>query len=294
MIMSNIKECFTSRWGDDGVIMEADFSQLEVIGLAIISDDEQLKQDILNGIDFHAQTASWLFDVPYNDILDGVRAGNTRYKQMRQAAKEPNFLNQYGGGAWLMAKNTGIDKKKCQKFIDEYYNRYTGVKAFQDTVMNTVSRNRKPSKKKSPSGLPLGIGYYPSITGRRYVFYEYEDELKTISWKKSPSTSTASFSPTEMKNYPVQGFATGDIVPEVLGRLYRWCIREFPESVKMVGTVHDSVVFDVRKGIAAHVAKKIKLIMESSPRYMRQRYGIEIDLPLKADVEYAESWAACK
>jgi len=59
--MSRIKECFVSRWGDDGEIVQADFSQLEVIGAAFLSGDPKMYEDILAGIDSHSQSASWMY-----------------------------------------------------------------------------------------------------------------------------------------------------------------------------------------------------------------------------------------
>ena len=58
--MSAIKKCFPSRWGKEGSIVEADFSQLEVIGVAFLSQDMNMIEDIENGIDAHSQSASWL------------------------------------------------------------------------------------------------------------------------------------------------------------------------------------------------------------------------------------------
>lgn len=284
--MSEIKTCFTSRF-DGGKIVEADFSQLEIAGLAIVSGDEVLKQDIRDGIDFHAQTAAWLFNTTYKDIIDGVKAGDSASKRMRQDAKEPNFLNNYGGGASLMSKNTGLPKRSCQQFIDNYYKRYQGVKAFQDSVARIAAANRIPSSKKTASEQPTMAGVYKSITGRRYVFNEYDNQYK----------GGTSFSPTELKNYPIQGFSTGDIVPEVLGRLFRYLTKlELHDRILLVGTVHDSVVCDVNtsKIDIGTIKAILKKVMEKVPEYMEERFGVEIDIPIKVDVGVGNTWAETK
>lgn len=91
MSTANIKECFVSRWGDDGYIIEADFSQLEVIGAAFISGDENMYKDILDGVDSHSQSASWLNPYSYDTIRNGYLAGDKFFEKMRKNAKAPRF-----------------------------------------------------------------------------------------------------------------------------------------------------------------------------------------------------------
>ena len=126
--MSRIKECIVSRWGDDGYIVEADFSQLEVIGLAYLSNDKQLKGDILAGVDMHCMNAAFLYNTPYDDIKAAVAAGDPVWIKKRKIAKAPGFLIQYGGGAGAMAKQTGLSMEACKGFIENYYKRYSRVK----------------------------------------------------------------------------------------------------------------------------------------------------------------------
>ena len=90
--MASIKECFKSRWGNDGYIVEADFSQLEVIGAAIVSGDVMMKKDILDGVDSHSQSASWLHPQhSYEEILQGYEAEDPYFTKLRKNAKSPRF-----------------------------------------------------------------------------------------------------------------------------------------------------------------------------------------------------------
>ena len=66
--MSNIKKCFTSRFEDEGVIMEGDWSQLEVVAQAFLSGDEQMKQDIRDGIDFHCKRLAYKLGMDYETL----------------------------------------------------------------------------------------------------------------------------------------------------------------------------------------------------------------------------------
>lgn len=281
--MSKIKQCFTSRF-DEGFIVEADFSQLEVIGQAVVTGDETLKSDIRNGLDMHCLNAEFLYGVPYKEIKSGVDAGVKKYIDMRQNAKAPSFLRQYGGGANLLAKKTGFSRVRCQKFIDKYYERYPKVKEWQDMVAKEVLKYRGPSKYRTKLGLPAMVGSFKSITGRRYVFREYDGHM-----------GGTSFSPTEMKNYPIQGFATGDIVPEVLGKIFRViCAAGHRDRILLVNTVHDSIVLDVEKHHLEAARAILEDIMEATPDLMKNRFGIDIDLPIHVDIGWSNNWGECK
>jgi len=289
--MSGIKDCIISRWGNDGLIIDADYSQLEVIGLAHLSGDVQLKNDLLDGLDMHCLNASLLWDIDYETIYDGVQAGDKDMALKRKMAKGPGFLIQYGGGAKTMAKNTGVPYKRCKKFISGYYNRYFQVKRWQTSNLDQVLTSRQRSLHRTQKGLPAGKGELKSITGRIYTFLE-ED---SISFSGRLETS---FSPTKIKNYPVQGFATGDIVPEVIGQLHRLLTinqKMYRHRCLLINTVHDSILFDCRRDVAQQAADLIRCTMEKAPQFLRTRFGIkDFDLPLKVDVQAGTSWGTLK
>ena len=88
--MSNIKACFESRF-PRGYMVEADYSQLEVITAAVISGDPMMKKDVRDGIDAHSQSASWLNPESYEEIREGYLAGDVRFAKMRKEAKAPRF-----------------------------------------------------------------------------------------------------------------------------------------------------------------------------------------------------------
>ena len=280
--MSKIREYFTSRW-DTGYIAEYDFSQLEVIALAHLSQDKNLIADIKAGVDMHCQSASFLYNVDYSDIYHAYKAGDEKWTKRRKISKAPGFLIQYGGGAKAMAKATGLSEGQCKGFIDNYYKRYTGVKAFQEAVMKEVKKSREmKGNSRTEAGLPSGTGMYVSETGRRYSFKEYDG-----------FHNDTSFSPTQMKNYPVQGFATGDIVPMVLGKLYRVLKNDsvLSDECLLINTVHDSVVFDVKdEGVLRYADRIIRQTMEDAPRYLKETFGIDFDLELPVDGEAGRNW----
>lgn len=281
--MAYVKKYFISRFLD-GYLLEADYSQLEVIGLAYLSDDKVLKKDIIDGVDMHCMSTSFLTGEKYEVIKEAVASGDEYWTKKRKAAKSVSFAQQYGAGATSIARDNNLEKEVVQQFIDNYYDRYRGVKAFQERVSEEVHQSRVPSKLRTSNHYPAGIGKFQSISGRVYTFREYD----------APDFMDAkvSFSPTQLKNYPVQGFATGDIVPMMLGKLLRTLKADdqLRDSCLMINTIHDSVMFDCDKHTVEYAGKRIKETMEDAPKYFYEIFGKVFDLPLKVDVEYGSSW----
>ena len=116
--VSSVKQYFISRW-EDGYLLELDFSQLEVVVLAILSGDKQLQADLRAGKDLHAISAEALFG-------PGFTSGQ------RKIAKQLSFQLQYGSGAKNMAVTNNIPLQTAKRFIRNYYTRYTQVKEWQD------------------------------------------------------------------------------------------------------------------------------------------------------------------
>lgn len=270
--MSRIKECFTTRF-KKGKIVNADFSQLEVVGLAILSLDQQLIEDIKSGMDMHIVRAASLFNVPENKVT----------KQQRQLAKMLSFQLQYGSGARNMAEQNKIDLSIAKRFIEQYYERYPQVKEWQEAVATSVRSTRKVDGH-TKAGYPRGVGHYDSPTGRRYSFSEYDP---MGGWQKDPS-----FSPTEMKNYPCQGFSTGDVMAIYRGQVMLKLMPHLFTDIMFINSVHDSVMFDCRDEKSVAICKEaLYTIVKELPKLLTNRYGIKVPLEFKIDVETGPSWA---
>lgn len=273
--MSEIKACFTSRF-DGGVLLEADFSQLEVVGLAALSGDERLIEDLLLGMDMHRIRAAELFSVAPEDVTDSQRF----------LAKRLVFALQYGSGAGGLAKKNGISKETAQQFIDIYYERYQGVKAWQDEVMASVTASRRPTGRNTALGYPRGIGFWPSPSGRTYGFLEQD----APGWARSKDPS---FSPTQMKNYGIQGFATGDIMAVYRARVYRWWLgSNMRHAVLPVNTVHDSVMFDCNsQESSVELKNALTTIAKTLQQEMWNLWAIDCPVPFKIECKSGPTWA---
>jgi DNA polymerase I len=272
--MSEIKHCFVSRF-PEGVILEADFSQLEVIGLAALSKDPMLIQDLLEGRDMHRYFAAQLYGCKEEEVT----------KPQRTLTKRFTFQLQYGGGAAGLAKKNGVTKDVAERFIEAYYGRYQVVKAWQDRVMDTVKASAVSCGRTTPSGANSRMGVYDSVTGRRYVFFEQDppEQFKD---------RTPNFNPPETKNYPVQGFATGDIMAIFRATVFRDLLTAGMLNTALpINTVHDSVMFDCYN---RDVGMELKDILEEAanalPGILEATWGIETPVPFRIETSIGPSW----
>lgn len=260
---STAKRAFVSRWGDNGRIVEVDYKQLEVVALAYLSQDPQLISDINNGVDCHEATGWKVFGDDH-----------VMTKDERRIVKIANFQTIYGGSPKSLAKSLGIPLKLAQAIQDGFYGRYPGVKIWQENNIETVKRSHFTAENGDK------MGWLATDTGRIYTF---EQQMYKGRYN---------FSPTQIKNYPVQGFATGDIVNIMVGVLNRELKKQdiiWQNHVKLINQVHDSVVLDVHTDYLDAVENLVERVMESAVDELKARFGIEFGLPLKVDVEHGKN-----
>lgn len=273
--MSEIKECFISRW-PEGVLLESDFSQLEVVGLAALSQDGALIEDLLAGRDMHRYYTAARLNIKEEEVLP----------RDRTFTKRMTFQLQYGSGAPNMARKLGLTKKECADFIEAYYSRYSEVKQWQDQVMQDVQASHMPTDRLTPAGFPQGVGVWESPTGRLYTFYEQDPP----DWMRD---RTPNFSPTQMKNYPVQGSATADIMAVFRARLYRRLLSSpLRGHVLLINTVHDSIMADCEnREYAVQFAELAKELAAELPQVMAETWGFICPVPFKIETKIGPKWS---
>lgn len=263
-----IKNCFISRHGDEGSIVEVDFSQLEVVGLAVLSGDKRLKQDITDGVDIHTE----LYRAVY---------GKSPTKAERKAFKPLTFGLIYGAGVNTLAKNAGVDKAVAKKFVLEFYARYPQVLMYHENIIDIAKENRHVTPEHDPvSKLPIGVYIHQLPTGRMFAFREYNSDYKP---------GTMSFSPTELKNWPIQGFATGDVVPAVMGKLVQQ-IYKYTCRTAFTITVHDSFVFDVHQSELNDVKGIIRHVLGNTRNIVRECYGFDPGMKFGFEISVGPNW----
>lgn len=258
---SKFKKIFTSRYGENGVLIEADFKQLEVVAAAFLSGDEILKAEINLGVDLHYANAEWKYQKPREQITDDERT----------LVKRQTFQLLYGATAYALALSVGCTKEEAQAFIDGFYAKYKGIAAWHKKLEKDVYRNAVISE----NGLRTSI--YTNITGRKLKFKEVIRK-----------NGCREFNLPDIKNYPVQEFATASIVPIQFGKLYR-ALLPHRDKVLLINTVHDSVISDCKKEFAFETCKIIENVLQYS-RWMKELWNIDFDLPLKVDISIGNSW----
>lgn len=254
----------------EGLLMEIDFKQLEIVALAYLSGCQSLLFDVIHGEDIHYNSGK--------NVM-GWKTVADMDEKSRKIVKGVNFGLIYGGGAKGIAASTGQDQKLIKQLIKSFYDRYPGVRTWQNDVYTQVVGSMKPNGHRD--GEQTYHSYYNDPKSqRKYHFVEGP----APGWVRAKTGRGFSFKPTETKNYPVQGFAGGDIVMRALGELYemlQYCSQDNNTKLRM--TVHDSILVDTDMTEA-----DLTSLMESVCLRIRQHYGLPFDLQF--DITTGTNW----
>lgn len=199
-----MRKFFNARNG--WMLVDADYSQIELRVLADISKDENMVKAFIENQDIHAITASQVFDMP----LDYVTS------QMRSKAKAVNFGIVYGIGAYSLAKDIGVSNKEAKNYIDSYLRHYSGI----DRYMKEVVEKAKET------------GYVETTFGRR----RYLPELT------ASNGMTRAFGERVARNAPIQGTAA-DIIKIAMIKVDKRLTKENLEA-RLILQVHDELIVE--------------------------------------------------
>lgn len=214
---SLIKKVFTSRWGDDGVILAFDYKQLEPRLLAGWSGDEQMVDALNGGLDLHRFVAGQIFNVDYKNVTD----------KQRNIGKRRNLGSMYGQTAAGLAAMTNISMEAAQEIVDIYNRRFRGAYEW---------RMKKQQE---------AIKY-----GKVSDLFGAERHLKDA---QSANKSKANRALRQASNYPIQ--STGNRFCLIALCWTRDSLSEAFYSAKVIGTTHDSLYVDSKKKDMYEVAK---------------------------------------
>ncbi|HWQ05978.1 MAG TPA: DNA polymerase I [Feifaniaceae bacterium] len=199
-----IRKAFVASKGN--VLVDADYSQIELRLLAHISGDEGMIAAFNGGKDIHRTTASEVFGVPFDEVTG----------DLRNAAKAVNFGIVYGISDFGLARNLDISVKRASEYIKLYFERYPRVKAYLDESVESAKRN----------------GYAVTMFDRR----------RSMTELKSSNYNTRSFGERVAMNMPIQGTAA-DIIKLAMVKVYR-ILNERGLKTKLILQVHDELIFD--------------------------------------------------
>ena len=208
------------------VLVDADYSQIELRLLAHISDDETMRAAFLSGEDIHAVTASQVFDTPLSEVTPG----------MRSRAKAVNFGIVYGISAFSLAQDIGVFQKEAQAYMDAYLAKYHGVREYMERIKEEARR----------------AGFVTTLYGRRRALPEL----------KSANFNIRAFGERVALNMPIQGTAA-DIIKLAMVRVWRR-LRDEKLAAKLLLQVHDELIVECPEDEAERVSALLKEEMEQA------------------------------
>ena len=217
-----IRQAFLPREG--WVLLDADYSQIELRLMAHFSGDAAMVDAFRNGEDIHARTASEIFDVPPEWVTP----------ELRSRAKAVNFGLIYGISGFGLSRNTGVSRREAGEFIARYFEKYPGVKRFMDESASEGARR----------------GYALTLMGRR----RYLPELQ------SPKAPIREFGKRAAMNTPVQGTAA-DIIKLAMVRVDQ-ALRDNGLQSRLILQVHDELLLECPPEEAQQVSGLLRQAME--------------------------------
>ncbi len=201
---SEIRKMFVA---DDGcVLVDADYSQIELRVLAHIAGDSNMQQAFLSGEDIHSVTASQVFSVPLEDVSP----------DMRRNAKAVNFGIVYGISAWSLSQDIGVTPEEAKRYMDAYLEKYSGVRSYMKGIVEQAKET----------------GFVSTIYGRR----RYLPELKSSNF------NLRSFGERVALNTPIQGTAA-DIIKLAMIRVDR-ALKQQRLKARLLLQVHDELIVE--------------------------------------------------
>lgn len=216
------------RWAfipesEDNILIAADYSQVEIRVLAIMSEDENLQKAFNEWIDIHYNTAKLIF---WKDDIN---------KDERRIAKSVNFWVIYGISPFWLAKMLDISQKDAKLYIDKFFENYPKVKTFFESIIKKAEET----------------GYTETMFGRK----------RYIEWINDRNRMIKQRAEREAMNMPIQG-TRADIIKLAMIKISKF-LKENNMKSKMIMQVHDELVFDVLKSEEEIMKKNIKEIMEN-------------------------------
>ena len=236
-----IRQAFIAPTGF--VLLAADYSQIELRIMAHLSGDKGLLNAFAAELDIHKATAAEVFELDPDEVT----------ADHRRSAKAINFGLMYGMSAFGLAKQLGITRGEAQEYVDLYFERYPGVKAYMDGIRAQAH----------------DLGYVETVFGRRLYLPEINDR----------NAQRRQYAERSAINAPMQGTAA-DIIKIAMIAVHKW-IKDSSANTRMIMQVHDELVFEVSKDSAEPVRDKIVTLMSSAA---------DLAVPLKVDTGIGTNW----
>ena len=212
---------------EDGyVLVDADYSQIELRILSVLADDKAMQRAFLEGEDIHTAVAAEVFHLTPDEVTP----------DLRRRAKAVNFGIVYGIGDFSLAKDLGITRKQAKQYIENYLATYSGVAAYLDRTVEAAKRD----------------GYTTTMFGRR----------RNIPELKASNRNLRSFGERVAMNSPIQGSAA-DVIKIAMIRVDR-ALKASGLDARLIMQVHDELILEAREDCADEAAELLVREMEAA------------------------------
>ncbi len=226
------------------LLLSSDYSQIELRIFAHLSGDKELVAVFNNDGDVHTRTACGLFDVEPEEVT----------ADMRRSAKTVNFGVVYGISPYGLSQQLGIPVDEAKYYIDTYFDRFSGVKEYIDSLINEATEK----------------GYVSTIFGRKRAVPELMSSNRNIQ----------QFGERIATNTPIQGSAA-DIIKVSMLTVWKRLLKEKLKT-RMLLQVHDELLFEVPEDEKDMAEKLVREEMEKA---------VKLSVPLKVDIGIGKNWA---
>ena len=220
-----LRKAFSAEEGH--LLVDADYSQIELRILSHIADDKAMQQAFINKEDIHTATASQVFDLPMEMITP----------ELRRRAKAVNFGIVYGIGDYSLGQDLHVSRKEAKQYIESYLETYTGVRDFMKDIVEFGKEH----------------GYVETIFHRR----RYVPELKANGHLRA-------FGERVCMNAPIQGTAA-DVIKYAMVKIDRR-LKEEKMKTRLILQIHDELILESPEEEAEKAAKLLKEEMESAAK----------------------------
>ncbi|WP_226377130.1 MULTISPECIES: DNA polymerase [Burkholderia] len=282
---SRVKEVFESRWGEDGVIIQSDFSSLEVYVQAILTKAEKLIEDLKSGKDMHCVRLAAKEGKTYEEVYELCKViADPEWDYKRTGAKVFSFQRAYGAGNKTIAESTGMPLEEVEALAQAEDERYHEVPAYFEKKTEEIKASREPAGiwLKHPANgadVQLGVGHSRTPGGKLYT---YKETLAPDFLVKRGILRN--FMPTEIKNYEVQGEG-GEIAKAGMWLTVRafYTYENFKMLALLVNQVHDAEYADAHKDVAVKAAALLHACMSEASNFFSWFLQWSIPLPVPTD-----------
>lgn len=301
---SKVKTVFVSRFGTEGQICQSDFSALEVYIQAILTKCKQLIADLVAGLDMHCVRVAQKEGRDYDEVLrlckgytnsEGERVDAIpEWDTKRTKAKVFSFQRAYGAGAAKIASSTGMPQDEVEALITAEDTRYPEIATYYETITADIKESRVPTARFAQHpDLPgqtcqFGRGWFRTPDNKLYCYQEGATPLFLAK-----RGQLVGFSPTEIKNYVVQGEG-GEWAKAAMWLAVRafYKRKNFGSLALLVNQVHDALYGDFHKTVSIEAAALLHACMEAASDFMEYYFAWEIPCPVPSDTVLGDNMMA--